>query len=549
MANNHQEDTQIAAGAKEILDLALTLNQAQTRDEILIELSKEISDFCHAEGITIYAFDQRSGELYSKVKIKDNLEKIRVPISYDSVVGYAAKTGKVVNLSDPYQAAEFEHYPGMKFDDTWDKKSGFKTRSLLAIPLRYKEIGLQGVVELVNSKKGVKFGKADEQLLSMVGNAVAVALYNQNRIIRKANKFNLLLENHIISRDDLNQAIKKARQQREHPIKGDVASVLVEEYGVGKELVGDSLSQYFKTGFVEFNDTTIIPSELMRGLNEKYLRSSFWVPLYKKDDTVTVLLDDPSDWGKIREIKNSLGAKDYKFCVGLRGDILEFIDVATGKKRPKEDISQIVGVLQREAERSDDEPKEEELVKEDAPVIVKTANRIIQDAFESGASDIHIEPYSGNSPTMVRFRRDGVCSKYTEIPFNHTKTLVNRIKIMSKLKVDEHKIPQSGKIKLKYGHKDVELRVEMTPTVGGNEDVVMRILPSGAPLPLEKLNLSESNLKNIRDIISKPYGIILVVGPTGSGKSTTLHSMLAHLNTPEKKSGRPKTQWRSPNMA
>ncbi|MFC1896539.1 GspE/PulE family protein [Thermodesulfobacteriota bacterium] len=179
--------------------------------------------------------------------------------------------------------------------------------------------------------------------------------------------------------------------------------------------------------------------------------------------------------------------------------------------------------------------EEEGVLTEDAAGIIQLANQIIQDAFQTGVSDIHIEPYPGESPTEIRFRLDGACFKYKDIPHTHWKPLVSRIKIMSDLDIAEKRRPQSGKIKMMVGRKDVELRVEATPTAGNREDVVMRILASGKPLPLDRMNFSPSNLTKLMEIIERLYGMILVVGPTGSGKTTTLHSILGHLNRPEVK--------------
>jgi type II secretory ATPase GspE/PulE/Tfp pilus assembly ATPase PilB-like protein len=147
----------------------------------------------------------------------------------------------------------------------------------------------------------------------------------------------------------------------------------------------------------------------------------------------------------------------------------------------------------------------------------------------------HIEPYPGKQPTEIRFRRDGACYKYQEVPPTHSNPLVSRVKIMAKLDIAEKRLPQSGKIKLKYGKKDIELRMEVTPTAGRREDIVLRLLASGKPLALNKMAFSEPNIKKLTELIEKPYGIILVVGPTGSGKTTTLHSVLGHINRPEVK--------------
>jgi type II secretory ATPase GspE/PulE/Tfp pilus assembly ATPase PilB-like protein len=167
--------------------------------------------------------------------------------------------------------------------------------------------------------------------------------------------------------------------------------------------------------------------------------------------------------------------------------------------------------------------------------IVKLANQIIIDAYNKGCSDIHVEPYGKQSPTIIRFRIDGDCQKYIEVPAPHRNALVQRLKIMAKLDIAEKRKPQDGKIRFKGPMGTIELRVATIPTAGGNEDVVMRILAASKPLPLDRMGFLERNLAEFKAILQKPYGICLVVGPTGSGKTTTLHSALGFINTTDMK--------------
>ena len=167
---------------------------------------------------------------------------------------------------------------------------------------------------------------------------------------------------------------------------------------------------------------------------------------------------------------------------------------------------------------------------------MKLVNKIIIDAYHQGASDIHIEPYPGKGKTEVRFRKDGTLQPYISVPSSYRNAIVARLKIMCDLDISEKRKPQDGKIKFKkFGPLDIELRVATIPSAGGVEDIVMRILSAGEPIPLDKLGLSERNLGNLKDVVSKPYGLFFVCGPTGSGKTTTLHSVLGYLNTPETK--------------
>ncbi len=169
-------------------------------------------------------------------------------------------------------------------------------------------------------------------------------------------------------------------------------------------------------------------------------------------------------------------------------------------------------------------------------IVVKLMNKIVIDAYQQGASDIHIEPYPGNTKTIIRFRRDGSLTSYMELPSQYRQALISRLKIMSNLDISERRKPQDGKINFKkYGPLDIELRVATLPTAGGVEDVVLRILAKGGAVAVDKLGLSERNKKGIIANIEKPYGMFLVCGPTGSGKTTTLHALLSHLNTVERK--------------
>jgi type II secretory ATPase GspE/PulE/Tfp pilus assembly ATPase PilB-like protein len=200
-----------------------------------------------------------------------------------------------------------------------------------------------------------------------------------------------------------------------------------------------------------------------------------------------------------------------------------------------ENVSDILGelVTEAQAEALEDASSGGGLDENDS-AIVRLANQIIADAFRQNASDIHIEPYGEKRETLVRFRVDGDCFEYMKIPQSYRRAIVSRLKIMASLDIAERRKPQDGKIKFKLSEtKEIELRVATIPTSGYNEDVVMRILAASEPLPLDKMGFSDRNLKGIKDISEKPYGIILCVGPTGSGKTTTLHSVLGNINTPD----------------
>ena len=179
---------------------------------------------------------------------------------------------------------------------------------------------------------------------------------------------------------------------------------------------------------------------------------------------------------------------------------------------------------------------QDEPIAESDNTLVQLVNKMIMDAVADKASDIHIETYPEKKNTVVRFRKDGTLVNYLEIPANFRNALISRIKIMCQLDISERRKPQDGKLDFKqFGPKKVELRVATIPTSNGLEDIVMRVLSANKPLPMKQLGINDSDLKIIQNIVNKPHGLILVCGPTGSGKTTTLHSLLGHINTPERK--------------
>jgi type II secretory ATPase GspE/PulE/Tfp pilus assembly ATPase PilB-like protein len=181
------------------------------------------------------------------------------------------------------------------------------------------------------------------------------------------------------------------------------------------------------------------------------------------------------------------------------------------------------------------QPEAPTITEEDATV-VGLVNKMINDAAAVEASDIHLEAFPGNGFTRIRFRRDGRMEDYSEFPNAYHEAVVSRIKIMSDLDISERRKPQDGKIYFqRSGHGQIDLRVATIPTIRGIEDVTIRLLPAGEPMAIDAIGMAARDLAAFRRMIDKPYGLILVCGPTGSGKTTTLHSALRELNTPERK--------------
>jgi type II secretory ATPase GspE/PulE/Tfp pilus assembly ATPase PilB-like protein len=264
-------------------------------------------------------------------------------------------------------------------------------------------------------------------------------------------------------------------------------------------------------------------------------------PVERKPGMLVVAVDDPQDLTRLDGIRAMNLAPRYEFWVGLKHEILQYIASSYGEsmETPTEsaDLAKIIDSLgdgEAEVEEEKKEPDDPEIDETDSG-IVRLANQLIIEAFARGASDIHVEPDGSNNPCLIRLRIDGDCMKFMDVPGAHRNALVQRLKIMAKLDISERRKPQDGKIRFKYSKGTIELRVATIPTANGNEDVVMRLLAASKPLPIEKMGFSEHNLKRFKEILQKPYGICLVVGPTGSGKTTTLHSALGFINTEDMK--------------
>ena len=542
MPDNVQELQQKVEYAESVKRITNQIHAASEVDEILLDLHNDILGLFDAEELTLYAVDTEKKEIFSKMPHLDSIEELRLPISEQSLAGFAAKYLRPVNITDAYNQQELSKiHPSLMHDSSWDKKSGFRTRQVLTYPIVADNKYLMGVIQLVIKKSGGRFSRKDEDSVAEIAKALGIAFFNLRKASKKApTRFGYLISNNRITEKELEAAVAEARKGPK-----DLETILIDKYKVPGADLGKSLSQFYRCPYVAYNDRTMIDSALLKNLNADYLRKNHWVPLKRDRTSVEILIDDPGDIDKGQDIKRAFPGQSIRFSVSLRRDIAQFLSVATGQISMEDTagsagaqgtITDILGELVSEASAELEADATLGGVDENDSAIVRLANQIISDAYRMGCSDIHIEPYSEKQETVVRLRLDGTCFEYMKIPPTFRRAIVSRLKIMASLDIGERRKPQDGKIKFKLGgNKEVELRVATLPTAGYNEDVVMRLLASSKPLALEEMEFSERNLRELKSIASKPYGIILCVGPTGSGKTTTLHSVLGHINTPERK--------------
>ncbi len=243
---------------------------------------------------------------------------------------------------------------------------------------------------------------------------------------------------------------------------------------------------------------------------------------------------------KTDNIKALMKTSRINFTVAIREDIEQYIklffdgDASMAEAATADEGLDNFDLMPDVAfEEEEEEEIEDEGYDEASGKIVKLVDQVIIAAYRKNASDIHIEPSSITKSTTVRFRLDGVCQEYMKIPNSMVRGIISRVKIMSSLDIAERRLPQDGKIKFRRkGVPTFELRVATLPTQGGFEDVVLRILASAGAMQIDEMGLTDRNTKVMKRIIAKPYGLILAVGPTGSGKTTSLHAILSYINKP-----------------
>jgi len=511
------------------------IHSSKDIDDILINLRDSILSLFDADRLTIYVVDGANREIVSRFKTGEEINEIRVPINNTSIAGYSAKSGKIANIADAYDDNALKKInPELTFDGSWDQKTGYTTRQVLVAPIRFDKY-LLGVIQLINKLNGKPFTSEDQKSVVEIAKVLGIAFYNHQRLKQQTRrtKFDHLISSNIITRKDLEDAMVLARKE-----KKSVESILMNSYHVTKEDIGKSLSTFYNTRFIPYDERMVIPGQLLKGLKPKYLKNNLFVPVAQSDSKIVIAMENPNYLPGQDAIKGLIPGNEFEFCVSLREDIIKMIDHFFDIQRStlmggSGSIEDILGQLDSGAEEGDELP---EGVSEEDGAIVQLVNKMIIDAYNRGASDIHIEPMMGKADAVIRFRIDGACQVYQTIPYTYKRAMSSRLKIMSDLDIAERRLPQDGKIKFKrYAPLDIELRVSAVPTSGGNEDVVMRLLAAGEPVPLDKMGMSERNHKVFLDMIKMPYGIVLVVGPTGSGKTTTLHSALHFINRPETK--------------
>jgi type II secretory ATPase GspE/PulE/Tfp pilus assembly ATPase PilB-like protein len=381
-----------------------------------------------------------------------------------------------------------------------------------------------------------RFGQylTDNQIVSPEQLAAALK-HQRSQPIQKLGE--TLVELGYLTESELDEALAIEARDRTVPL----GQILADMGVVEAEVVNAVIARKLGIPYISLR-TFRIPPEVLKRIPAAVAQRFQTLPVAEADNALAVAIENPMDMAKLEELRFVVGSKLLPVMASGE-DIRAALEKAYGDARalaPAEVRKRIdvgIGELTHRlaAETADAAIDESQSVEQDN-TLVQLVNKMIIDAAEQKASDIHIEANPGGKDMRVRFRKDGALVTYLDLPARFRKAVVSRLKIMAQLDITERRKPQDGKIEFRrFGPLDVDLRMATIPTTGGLEDIVMRVLTAANPVALDALGFDSGQLQALKRLISRPHGLFLVCGPTGAGKTTTLHSLLRELNTAELK--------------
>ena len=521
---------------KRLKQVSARIHDTDNVDQMMLDASADICVLFNAERLTMYAVSADQTAIVSKVKTGlSNSTDLKLPISSQSIAGYVASSRQLLNLADAYDEPALRRiHPDLKFLKAVDQRSGYRTREMLVVPIAEGST-LYGVLQIINNRNNQTFSALEVDGALQLCRTLAIAIRQRVEkaslgLRRRATKYDGMVLSGALAAEALEQIWQMARTGGQ-----SVEQVMITQFQVAAAQIGQSLARYFDVPYEPFQANRLRVESLHGMLKRDFVDKQGWIPLEESADGLMVMCTDPEMVRSSRIVPQVFPrVSRFSYRVTTQAEFQETLAQifgAAGGVSIDEMLADMDGAPIDNG--SSDDSLESAAADNE---LVKFVNKVIVDAHHQKASDIHIEPMPGKLKTGIRFRIDGTLMPYIEVPAHFRQAMVTRLKIMCDLDISERRRPQDGKIKFKkYGPLDIELRVATIPSAGGVEDVVMRILAAGEPIPLNQLGLTPHNRERVVKTVEKPYGLFYVCGPTGSGKTTTLHSILSHLNRSETK--------------
>lgn len=513
------EDAQrieLHSSLKSIIQACPRIKDAYAQFESLI-----LSTF-DVQRLSIFQRRSQHRDLVARYKTGKELIEIKVPISTMSIAGYVAMTQQALVVNEPYDEASLQniHFK-LRFEKKFDRIAHFTTKNVICVPLMHQGV-LLGVMQLINKNENL-FDKSDLNAAIEVGDLLGEAFkYELGGVPRP---FDYLIYTGLVDAKLFQHVTKDANISH-------IAYNLKTQYNITDQQIGEALAVYYQVPHIYYDPSKYNVMRSDASLNISYLKRNNVCVLCDIQKNIYVMMYEPQNSTLLMELESALGGVDYQLVFGMPSQILQYL----GERAEGSLVSEFDEIVDEihTAESQNYRKEDEELIAdEDEPAIVRLVSSILVEAKRVNASDIHIDPEVDN-PTVVRMRIDGIMKDVNEIAAHNHAAIVARIKIMAGLNIAEKRLPQDGKLSFKMERNKVEVRVATVPTIAG-EGIVLRILATGSAMSLDKLDLSERNVLMCKNLITMPHGIFLVVGATGSGKTTSLHAILAELNTPDKK--------------
>ena len=529
---NNQEDS--------LNKLTQAIQSVKNPDELFLELKKPLLAIFEAGDAVIFTVNSEHDKIYSRIDCNGITKEIQLAVDHSSIAGFVATEStplNVKNVEDPDEL--MGHHQNLQFNDWWNKTIGIKIRSALTIPLLHSNT-LMGVLQLVNKNNETGFSAIDENNAFIIAKNIALAFQNMEKFeTLKPTKFSFLITNGFLTEDELTLISKKSQEAG-----SDVEDLLVKELYLRPLDVGKSLESFYYIPYTGFDESTLKPDLDGLTMDSKTLRNQNWVPLKNDATGLVILINDPTNKKVIESIKQLFPQKTIDFRVGLKMDIQEYINefyeadesanIPETDKLPEDKTLELV---------IDEEYQAKAKAKDDKAVPPDSNNKFFDEmlsiAIRQGVTDIHIEPGMEGKNLLIRLRKDSACRVFEEIPSSNQKEIINHIKKLAHLDTSVNQLPQNGKFNWSLEANKFELSVVIFPTIGNLEDAMIRVTQIGKPvpryIPITQMEFSDPNLDKIMSRIHATRGMILVTGPEGTGKTTSQHAFLGHLNTPDKK--------------
>src|SRR4051812_16766339 len=381
-------------------------------DEIMLEVSADICNLFNADRLTIYTVGEDKQTIVSKVKTGLNSFKdLKLPIAEHSIAGYAALSKKMITIRDVYDESELKGInPSLRFLQEVDKRTGYRTKQMLvASVVDASNADLIGVVQLINNKAGVPFGTLAEEGVQELCQTLAIAFKQRQKPQVLKTKYDFLVSDAVISAAEFELAARSARKKAI-----DVETALIDEFQVKLPAIGQALSKFFGVPYEPYKADRIKPLDLLKNLKREYVESQQWVPIEDSKEGLLILCMDPERIKGSRIVSNVFPKHKPVYRVTTQKEFKDTLSAFYGAEKVESDFD--VSLLDETESLEEISGDGDEVSAAADNELVKLVNKIVIDAYNQGASDIHIEPYPGKAKTEIRFRKDGSLVPYIEVP-------------------------------------------------------------------------------------------------------------------------------------